>query len=73
MCACKVCSKNQEPKSLTEIGKPITTRHAVGRGHDQTEHTFFQCDECGLVWVQLVDSGAGGHGRFWQRLTEGLF
>lgn len=73
MSACKACSNDREPKGLTEIGRPVTCLVTVGRGHDQTEHTFFQCDECGSVWVRLVDSGAGGHGRFMRRLTADLF
>lgn len=73
MSACNACSNDREPKALTEIGRPVTCRVAVGRGHDQTEHTFLQCDECGSVWVRLVDSGAGGHGRFMRRLTADLF
>lgn len=34
MSACKACSNDREPKGLTEIGRPVTCRVAVGRGHD---------------------------------------
>lgn len=30
-------------------------------------------EDCGSVWTKYVDSGAGGHGTFWMRLTAGLF
>jgi uncharacterized protein with PIN domain len=73
MSACNVCSKDQTPPHLAPIGRPVVIRTSVGRGHDQTEHTFSQCEECGSVWVKYVDSGAGGHGTFWKRLTAGLF
>jgi len=60
-------------KSLEKIGNTVQTEVKVGRGIDRTDHSFFQCNHCGSVWVKLEDSGAGCHGRFWRRLTEGLF
>lgn len=73
MSACKPCSENQKPPRLTPIGRSVVITTSFGSGHDHTEHFFSQCDECGSVWVKYVDSGAGGHGRFWKRLTAGLF
>ncbi|MBK9160066.1 MAG: hypothetical protein IPM27_00600 [Nitrosomonadales bacterium] len=75
--SCEYCKKAVAEKALPETAKPIgddvIIRTAIGRGHDQTAHNFSQCSECGSVWVSLVDSGAGGHGRFHRCLTTGLF
>jgi hypothetical protein len=60
-------------KNLEKIGRPILIETPIGRGMDRTEYFFFQCKKCGSVWTQYIDSGAGGHGRFWRKLTEGLF
>ncbi|WDD90331.1 hypothetical protein Bsp3421_000156 (plasmid) [Burkholderia sp. FERM BP-3421] len=73
MSACNSCSKEQTTKQLQPIGRQVTIATSVGRGHDQTDFAFAQCEKCGSVWVKYVDSGAGGHGTFWKRLTAGLF
>jgi hypothetical protein len=74
---CKMCKgvegKQASHKYMQPIGEPVELRVSVGRGHDMTEHFFLQCSKCGSVWVKLVDSGAGGHGTFYRRLTEGMF
>lgn len=64
---------NAIPKSTTPIGEEVVIRVTMGRSHDQTTHSFSQCVECGSVWVTYVDSGAGGHNRFYQCLTKNLF
>jgi len=56
-----------------QIGEPVKTTIQLGKGHDDTDHTFYQCWICGSVWVRYSDSGAGGHGTFYKRLTESLF
>ncbi len=45
--ACNACSKDQTSRRLTPIGRPVVVTTQVGRGHDQTEHTFLQCGDCG--------------------------
>ncbi len=64
---------NGIPRNAAPIGEEVVIRVAMGHGHDQTEHSFSQCAECGSVWVTYVDSGAGGHDRFHRRLTKDLF
>lgn len=75
--SCDYCKKAATEKGIPETAKPIgdavVIRTSIGRGHDQTDHNFFQCSECGSVWVTLIDSGAGGHGRFHRCLTSELF
>lgn len=61
------------PKTAKAIGDEVIIRTSVGRGHDQTAHSFTQCSECGSVWIALVDSGAGGHGHSHRCLTKELF
>lgn len=74
---CEHCRKAEAakdlPKTVKSIAEDVIIRTIVGRGHDQTAHTFGQCAECGSIWVTYVDSGAGGHGRFHRRLTKDLF
>lgn len=71
---CAEC-RSEAPKSKKwkAVGEPVVCRVSVGRGYDQTEHSFYQCSECGSLWVKYEDSEAGGHGTFRKRLTEGLF
>lgn len=75
--SCDYCKKAATEKGIPETAKPIgdavVIRTSIGRGHDQTDHNFSQCSECGSVWVTLIDSGAGGHGRFYRCLTSDLF
>ena len=74
---CESCLSSEKAGKLHDntrsIGNEVLIISKVGRGKDRTEHVFFQCINCGSVWVKLVDSGAGGHGLFYQRLTKSLF
>jgi hypothetical protein len=74
---CTNCENSKISKSLhakaVKIGSPVLLVEKVGRGHSRTEHSFFQCVECGSIWVELVDGGAFGRDRNLRRLTEGLF
>lgn len=74
---CKHCIEAENakilPKNVTVIGEDVVIGTSVGRGFDETTYSFAQCNECGSIWVQYNDSGAGGHGRFQKRLTKGLF
>jgi hypothetical protein len=27
-----------------------------------------RCPDCGAIWENLVEGGAGGHGNFWNRI-----
>ena len=67
-----ICDKCKKGK-LKPIGNSVCIETSVGRGKDRTDYSFFQCNECGSVWTQYEDSGAGGHGRFWECLTKGHF
>ena len=69
---CPKCRDAVDPSSnsLKEIGEAVFTKIILGRGTDTTNYSFFQCKKCGSVWTHYVDSGAGGHGRFWKKLTN---
>jgi hypothetical protein len=28
----------------------------------------WRCPDCGAIWENLVEGGAGGHGNFWNRI-----
>lgn len=72
--SCKVTGAGGPPQTnLEQIGSRVLTESRRGSGKERTDHSFFQCKKCGSVWVELEDSGMGGHGRFWRRLTESLF
>ncbi len=71
---CESCREAKHPPATaTKIGTPVLIRLKIGRGSDDTIHTFLQCPECGDLWVELRESGVGGHGRFYRRLTVDLF
>ena len=70
---CADCLAEKHSSNWKAIGESVVIRMSMGRGHDQTEYSFFQCGECGSVWAEYEDSGAGGHGRFAKRITKGLF
>ena len=57
--------------SLEEIGQPV---HIDGGRSGDTDHTFYQCRECGALWVRVKDSGGlGGNGTFYHSLTDRFF
>jgi hypothetical protein len=58
---------------LKQIGRVITDETEVGRGYARTTHTFLQCPDCGSVWMELADYGAGGSGKSWHNLTAKYF
>jgi hypothetical protein len=69
----KAVAENDIPKTVKPTGESVVIRTSIGRGHDQTDHEFTQCAECGSIWLTIVDSGAGGHGRFHHCLTRKFF
>lgn len=71
--ACKECGQDQFPSKAASIGENVNIMISVGRGHSNTNHSFYQCENCGSVWMVITDSGAGGHGRFPHRLTKKTF
>jgi|HubBroStandDraft_5_1064220.scaffolds.fasta_scaffold01051_3 hypothetical protein len=77
MTACNDCQQSapsaEHRKVLKPIGETVTSEIRLKRGHDQTDYYFLQCPTCGSVWMNYRDSGAGGHGDFWDRLTKKYF
>jgi hypothetical protein len=71
--ACKSQVGTAASKSWKSIGEEVLIEVAVGGGKDRTNHEFFQCPTCGSIWVRHEDSGAGGRGRYLERLTKSLF
>lgn len=66
---CFSCKNGTLPNNVA-IGKKVLFTHYVGRGHDSTELSFFQCDTCGMVWQRTIDSGAGGHGTYDSKISR---
>jgi hypothetical protein len=75
MTACSNClaSNTENRKALIPIGESAASEIKLKRGHDRTDYYFFQCPTCGSVWMNYRDSGAGGHGDFWECLTKKFF
>lgn len=71
--ACNNCKVSMKLELCTSIGEPVNTSIPLRRGYDDAEYSFFQCIECGSVWCQIVESGAGGHGKFFKRFTADMF
>ena len=68
---CKACANGKPTKSWQEIGEKV---HIEGGKNGDTEHTFFQCGQCGSLWLQVDDiGGIGGYGTYFHRLTKGFF
>jgi len=72
-----VCSDCKSPTPTPEhrstfvaIGQTVSTEIEFRKGHVREDHHFFQCPKCGSVWDNYKESGAGGHGNFWSRLSD---
>ena len=62
---CVDCKKEESHKSLVPIGEQVFLP-----GKSRSKYTFYQCSVCGHVWQHIEDSGLGGHGSFYSRLTK---
>jgi hypothetical protein len=57
--------------NLAEIGSQV---HIDGGMVGHTYHTFYQCKDCGSVWVEIQDQGGvGGNGTYYHLLTERFY
>ena len=70
---CEDCQSGTNLEHLAPIGESVVVVIPIASGSEETEHSFSQCVNCGSVWVKQVDSGIGGHGKFYKRLTLGLY
>ena len=61
---CTICRSGSDTKVLQQLGKPKKVEYLGGKAKEY--QTFFKCLICGAQWVRIVESGAGGHGNFWQ-------
>lgn len=58
--------------SIGKQCKPIGTKVQQSGGKWSETYTFFQCTECGAVWMDRVEEGMGGHGHQEVLLTKGI-
>lgn len=65
---CEECKAEEFPRKNDKVGKKVIADIALGRGYSRTEYEYFQCLECGSIWLTMTDSGAGGHGTYRSRL-----
>lgn len=66
---CKNCMSNQfSPDTCIQVGEKVIEDTCVGRGYSQTEYIFYQCLTCGIIWKKYCDSGAGGSGKYQNKL-----
>ena len=70
---CSGCSvlnpSKQHQAALVRMGDSSSTVTPVGKsGHYQEVTQSYKCPTCGAVWENLIESGAGGHGNFWNRI-----
>ncbi len=69
--SCDSCKSNTPSDSWIEIGLQV---HIEGGIEGDTNHTLYQCGDCGATWIKIVDQGGiGGHGTFYHSLTERFF
>ena len=72
--ACVECSKDKAPpKDAKAIGERVSLVSYAGRGYNEAAHAFSQCPRCGSVWLTSGDSGVGGKGTVYRRLTKDLY
>ncbi|MBA7505273.1 hypothetical protein ES706_03939 [subsurface metagenome] len=62
---CSHCQTGKAHPYLVPMGNKVFVP-----GKSKTEYTFFQCSLCGHVWQYIEDSGFGGHGHHFPRLTK---
>ena len=68
---CNSCEAKNLSDSSSEIGEQV---HIAGGKEGDTNHTFYQCKDCGSVWMKIEDiGGLGGHGTFFHLLTKGFY
>jgi uncharacterized protein with PIN domain len=66
----KKCTKCNV-RDLIEIGEKVDA--SVPGINDTTIYSFHQCKKCGSIWIEIKESGAGGHGHFHHNLSEKYF
>lgn len=69
---CDKCKNNEFPKQIVEqIGNPVNV--SAGKVGD-SYYTFFQCLECGSIWLNVKDCGGlGGKGSFYHLISDRFF
>lgn len=55
---------NREHTHMKEIGEPIHYARKIETGIATTTSRFYQCPECGQLWQEVEQSGAGGLTRY---------
>ena len=66
---CKASHPSREHlNSLVPHGGSTRTEVPVGKGHWLEVSHYFNCPTCNAIWENIVESGAGGHGNFWNRV-----
>lgn len=67
--SCGICSTGKFSASTrNQIGKTVISITHLDSGHDKTAYSFHQCHNCGVIWRQVIDSGAGGNGKYLLKL-----
>ncbi len=55
--------------TLVQLNDTVRNEAPVGkRGHWLEVIHSYRCPKCGALWENLVESGAGGHGNFWNKI-----
>lgn len=62
---CSDCASGKPHQNLTLIGQEVKVP-----GKSRSVYTFYQCSRCGHIWQHIEDSGFGGHGSYYSRLTK---
>ncbi len=65
---CGSCSKGMRPRGLIPEGNPSYESYFDGKA--QEKHTKYRCPACGSIWLNIEESGLGGHGDLWSLLDS---
>jgi hypothetical protein len=68
---CEGCKAKKPSSSWKPIGETV---HINGGRAGDTDHSFFQCKDCGTMWIEVKDLGGfGGKGTFYHPLTDKFY
>lgn len=62
---CNNCESGKTYEHLILIGQKVKVP-----GKSRSVYTFYQCPNCGHIWQHIEDSGLGGYGSCYSRLSK---
>lgn len=67
---CSYCIQEpaiKPPKNREKLGEIESNAVEVGHGHAWEKVQRWRCLNCGTIWAEVEEGGAGGHDYYYQR------